>query len=395
MSAAAKLAGFLIALVAVFGVATVAGGAIDPDRGSSSEPAHGAADADANGGDHGADAAADETSDAVHGADSAGGGAVAADAGAHGDDGADADATGAEAGGHADHGASADAVRGLAVAQDGLRLDVVTPELAAGRPGRLAFRILGADGRAVRDFDLEHERRMHVIVARRDLSGFQHLHPRIAADGTWSVPLTIDAAGSYRVFADFATGGEPFTLASDLRVDGDADLTPLPAPATDARSDGGDAVTLSATGRPLRAGREQTLRFAIERDGTPVELQRYLGAGGHLVALREGDLAFLHVHPTGPAPAVGAGGNGKASEPDHTHAPGEEHGDSGASDGAGDSGASDGAGRSRPSSRADAASRGEVEFATTFPTPGRYRLFLQYRVDGRVETVAFTVEVAR
>lgn len=46
----------------------------------------------------------------------------------------------------------------------------------------------------------------------------------------------------------------------------------------------------------LRADGE-ALAFDITRDGKPIETEPYLGAGGHLVALREGDLAFLHVHP--------------------------------------------------------------------------------------------------
>ena len=55
------------------------------------------------------------------------------------------------------------------------------------------------------------------------------------------------------------------------------------------------------------------------------------------MALREGDLAFLHVHPDGD----------------------------------------------------------DVAFATEFPSAGRYRLFLQFRHGGRVHTAAFTREVSR
>ena len=58
----------------------------------------------------------------------------------------------------------------------------------------------------VRDFDVEHTKRMHVIVVRRDMTGFQHLHPTQRADGTWSVPVTLPDAGTYRVFADFSVG---------------------------------------------------------------------------------------------------------------------------------------------------------------------------------------------
>jgi hypothetical protein len=241
------------------------------------------------------------------------------------------------------HGAEAHPVRGLAVAENGLRVVVAGPELRRGETERLSFRIVEEDGETVRDFDVEHEKRMHLIIARRDLTGFQHLHPEQAADGTWSTDVRLNDAGSYRLFADFSHGDEAITLASDLRVDGDADLEDLPAPATTATSDLGYEVRLDAGA--ARAGQPAELRFSIDRNGQPVHTEPYLGAGGHLVALREGDLAFLHVHPT-----------------DHADGEAGGHDDS-------------------------------IGFEATFPTEGRYRLFLQFKSEGRVHTVAFTQEV--
>jgi hypothetical protein len=289
MSVAAKLAGFGAVLAALFVVGALAGGAFDPEAV----------------GDEGAPGMAG------HGAEP--------EAAAHG-------------GGHD----APDPVRGLAVAADGARLELLTPELRRGRAEELRFRIVGDDGAPVRDFDVTHEQRMHLIVVRRDLTGFQHLHPELGADGTWRTPVTLGGGGSYRVLADFARDGEAQTLAADLRVDGPADLRALPAPAPAASTDGYD-VRLDA-GTP-RAGAPATLDFTITRDGARVRTEPYLGAGGHLVALREGDLAFLHVHP-------------------------EEHADG-------------------------------VAFEATFPTAGRYRLFLQFKHAGEVRTVAFTQEVAR
>jgi hypothetical protein len=248
-------------------------------------------------------------------------------------------------GGHDGAAAAGHPVRGLAVAEDGLRLVVVDPELRRGREETLRFRIVGDVGDTVRDFDVSHEKRMHLILARRDLTGFQHLHPRQGADGTWSTTVRLDEAGSYRLFADFSHAGEARTLAGELRVDGSADLKDLPAPTATATSDDGYEVRVDA-GR-VRPGEEADLRFAISNGGVPVHTEPYLGAGGHLVALREGDLAFLHVHPT-------------------------QHGDGGADEGGHDD---------------------SVGFAATFPTEGRYRLFLQFQHEGRVQTVAFTQEV--
>jgi hypothetical protein len=241
-----------------------------------------------------------------------------------------------EPGGHEEagkHGASgADPVRGLAVADDGLRLVVVDPERIRGSSQPLRFQIFGEDG-PLTDFDRAHTKRMHLIVVRRDLTGFQHLHPRMAADGTWSVPLRLDGAGDYRVFADFVHAGEATTLASDLRVDGAADLVGLPAPAAAAVSDGGYRVDVGR--QTVRAAEPVQIHFEVSRGGRPIALKPYLGAAGHLVALREGDLAFLHVHP-------------------------EED---------------------------------RLAFMATFPTAGRYRLFLQFEVGGGIRTVAFTQEV--
>jgi hypothetical protein len=302
MSVPARLAGFAVVLAALFGGGAAAGGLLDPDAPGGRAEAPPAGDRDPDMKDMGADT--------------------------HGET-----ATGGAAG----HGATAKAVRGLAVADDGLRLVVGRPELRRGATERLRFRVVDDQGRAVRDFDVEHTERMHLIVARRDLSGFQHLHPTMRADGTWTTPLRLRDAGSYRVFADFSHGGEATTLAGDLRVDGHADLDAMPAPSATAVSDGGYDVRLDS-GAP-RAGEGRELRFAITKDGRPVHVEPYLGADGHLVALRDGDLAFLHVHP------VEAG-----------------HDDS-------------------------------IGFEATFPTTGRYGLFLQFQHEGRVQTVAFTQEV--
>ena len=148
-------------------------------------------------------------------------------------------------------------MRGLGVSQDGLTLDLARAKATAGRRFQLGFAIRDTEGRIVRRFDVEHTKRMHVIVARRDLTGFQHLHPTQAPDGTWSVATTLDDPGSYRVFADFSTRDTPRTLGADLTVDGQARSRPLPAPARSVTT-GGMKVSLTsgaaAAGRRGRAG---------------------------------------------------------------------------------------------------------------------------------------------
>jgi hypothetical protein len=229
---------------------------------------------------------------------------------------------------------NSETVPGLAVSEDDLTLELDRTTLERDASTPFTFRIVGKDGRPVRDFDIEHTKRMHFIAVRRDLTGFQHLHPKQDRDGTWSVPLRFRDAGSYRVFADFAVNGVKHTLGADVSVDGAAVARPLPKVTSRVDVDG-YRVTLDA-GNP-RAGGESDLSFSVTRDGRPIDVEPYLGARGHLVALREGDLAYLHVHP-------------------------------------------------------DAHS---LSFMAEFPSAGRYRLFLQFQHEGRVHTAAFTQEVTR
>jgi hypothetical protein len=286
MRTAMKLAAFAAVLAVVGGLAAVAGGAIEPGRIGGDETTS----------DHGSDEMTTMTGE---------------------------------------HESTEEAPGGLAVAEAGYRLELGSTEQAVGERRELRFRIVDDAGEPVTDFEVEHGKRLHLIVVRRDLSGFQHLHPEMAADGTWSVPLTIDRPGPYRVYADFVAGGEDLTLGADLTAPGDYEPRSLPAPADVGRVAGYDVRRTTEE--------DGTLDFRVSRDGRPVDdLQPYLGARGHLVVLREGDLAYLHVHP-------------------------EE----------------------------EAADPSAIGFHAELPTAGRYRMFLQFRHDGEVRTAEFTEKAGR
>ncbi|MEU8424234.1 hypothetical protein AB0C15_25520 [Micromonospora sp. NPDC048835] len=207
--------------------------------------------------------------------------------------------------------------------------------------GEFAFQVAGPDGRPVTSYEVAHDKQMHLIVARRDLSGFRHVHPELAPDGTWRVDSPLAGPGQWRAFADFTpTGGEPLTLGVDVTVPGELTERQLPAPTTSATVDG---YTVTLTGAP-QPGRTSSLTLTVSRDGQPVtDLEPYLGAYGHLVALRRGDLAYLHVHPDG--------------------TPGD--------------------GRTRPGPA--------VTFLADVPSAGTYRLYLDFKHGGRVHTAEFTV----
>jgi hypothetical protein len=190
---------------------------------------------------------------------------------------------------------------GLQVSEGGYTFVPVTAP-----DGEFAFQVLGPDRRPVTGFEVQHDQRMHLIAVRRDLSGFRHVHPELDPDGTWRVASPVDAPGSWRLFADFKpTGGEPLTLGVDLHVPGEFEPRPLPAPA---RATTVDGYRVEIAGE-LEPGGSSELTLTVGRNGAPVtDLEPYLGAYGHLVVLRDGDLAYLHVHPdeasASPGPAI-------------------------------------------------------------------------------------------
>jgi hypothetical protein len=109
------------------------------------------------------------------------------------------------------------------------------------------------------------------------------------------VRLTLPEAGFYRLFADFVVDGQSLTLGIDLAAPGDLRIAGPTGPSEIART-GPYHVGLDVAA--LRAGESGALTCTVSMSGTPLrDLEPYLGTLGHLVALREGDLAYLHVHP--------------------------------------------------------------------------------------------------
>ncbi|BDT98184.1 hypothetical protein [Nocardia sputorum] len=246
----------------------------------------------------------------------------------------------AHATGHSHHDASA-VPGGLLITQDGYSLELENTVL---QPGEIdfRFRIIGPDGQPVTDYTPIHDRDLHLIVVRRELTGFWHVHPQLGADGTWSVRLDLPEAGAYRVFTDIAPRdlGRTITLGADLALAGTYAPLPVPTPARITVVDGYEVEL----GGELTTGDGGLLTLTVRKDGAPVtDLQPYLAAFGHLVVIRAGDLAYVHVHPNG--------------EPgDGVTAPGPD-----------------------------------IAFHTAAPGPGTYRLFLDFKHEGTVRTAAFTL----
>jgi hypothetical protein len=308
MNTAVRITAFAAALAATFGTAYAVGTGVDP-------------------------VVSQEEQSADHG----GHGKSSRDKAGHGHSGEAPEQ--AEAGGSG-HGATPPG--GLQISEAGYTLDLRTDRIEAKKRQELRFTIEDGSGKTVTAFKPEHDKELHLIVASRDLTVYRHLHPTRATDGTWTTPVDLPEAGSYRVFADFtpaAKAARSLTLGADLAVSGTYEPQKLPAHRATAKV-GDYEVTLD--GR-LRPGAQAELTLEVSKDGKPVrDLQPYLGAYGHLVALRDGDLAYLHVHPNG--------------EP------------------------GDGVTRPGPA----------ISFSATAPSTGAYRLFLDFKHDGKVHTAAFT-----
>lgn len=306
MSAPARIAAFAALLAVVFATAAFAGSRFDVDVERDAGESH-----RDNAGEH-----ADE-----------------GDAHPSGGDGEQAERAAAESASESD-------LLGLASAAEGYRLVLDATVIPRGPRRDLSFRILDRAGQPVRDFDLVHERRMHLILVRRDFHSYQHLHPRLRPDGRWVVKVDASEPGPYRAFADFSVAGVATTLSTDFFVPGRFE----PQPRRDAGdvSGAGEGYEVAIDARHSSSG-QASIAFSVRREGDEVEaLEPYLGADGHLVALREGDLAYLHTHPEDrPEEAVGV-----------------------------------------------------ASFTVEYPSPGRYRVYFQFKHRGEVRTAAFTQEIS-
>ncbi len=224
----------------------------------------------------------------------------------------------------------------------GLRLADVRGPDGTG-PGELSFRILDSDGTVLTRYDEEQTKLLHLYLVRADYQGFRHLHPTLSPDGTWRARTDLAEPGDYRLIAEFVPStrkdGAHVVLGTSLSLAGGWQAQDVPSDR--AGTDGVVSVQLPSS---VGAGFEQTLDVTVS-DGhrQVVNLGSYLGAWAHLTGFEVNTGAFVHAHPIGEPVATAAGS--------------------------------------------------VLTFHTTFATPGRYRLFVQVRVDGFVHTIPVTLSV--
>ncbi|MFD2613410.1 hypothetical protein [Paenibacillus gansuensis] len=213
----------------------------------------------------------------------------------------------------------------------------------SGEETEISVRLEDSQGKPMDDYDINHEKKMHLIVVSKDLSYFNHVHPEYKGDGTFAVQLNFPNGGEYKLIADFIPSGmSAMTLSHWVTVEGKhAAGSKLQPDKVLAKEINGKQITLTME-KPT-AGMETVLKFYLTDAATnePVkDLEPYLGAVGHVVILSQDTEQYLHVHPAD----------------ENTTGP-------------------------------------EAKFATTFPKSGIYKIWGQFQHNGKVYIVPFVVDV--
>ncbi len=234
--------------------------------------------------------------------------------------------------------------------------DTSGKNFAVNIPSAYGFSIVDDEGNIMKNFAITHTKPMHVIVARKDLKYFQHVHPAYdEVNGKFTfTDLTFPADGEYRIFADFAANGGMkdssgmplgITVSEDV-IAGNTSYTKEALGGEERTKSFSDIkTTLSIKPTPPLAGNETILTYTLaDQANAPVkDLETYLGALGHAVVLREGTLDFIHAHPVE-----------DATKPQN----------------------------------------GKVNFMVYFPEAGKYKVFTQFQRAGKVITTEFVITVA-
>lgn len=242
-------------------------------------------------------------------------------------------------GGHAGHGGDTD----QAAADVQATFSFAGGAAKAGERTELTVQVSDPHGKPVNDFQVSHEKLLHLIVVSRDLTYFNHIHPEYKGGGTFTVATTFPAGGDYKLFADFIpTGRSGATLSRWVKIEGKEEAQDaIAADAKLVKEAAGKQVELALGS--TKAKEDVTLTFTI-RDAKTMKgidsLEPYLGAVGHVVILSADAEQYIHVHPL----------DEKAKGP-------------------------------------------KAQFAASFPKSGTYKIWGQFQHKGEVFTVPFVVDV--
>lgn len=177
----------------------------------------------------------------------------------------------------------------------------------AGKPATLKLMIHDANGAMVKNFDVVHDAKVHLIIVRAGLDHFDHIHPDVDAAGNLTVTFTFPTGGTYRVFADHQpAGGKQGTATAEVKVGGASPVAATLTPDVPGKVKG-DGLEAEVSVTNAKAGGEGTIQFTLTDMGKPVkDLLPYMGAMGHLVVVSQDGKEYVHAHPADEKPAKGS-----------------------------------------------------------------------------------------
>jgi|GEM_PF-1763291 YHS domain-containing protein len=234
----------------------------------------------------------------------------------------------------------------------------------AGKPTELVIGVRYAKtGKIVSDFELTHEKLLHLVMTTEDLAWFEHQHPVRDKDGLFRLTWTFPRAGKYRLYTDFTPAdGDNQVKQTTLTVQGNPTKSvPLKPDTQWTRQVGEYEVSLEIQpGVPLVAEKAAVLTYTIrDKAGNLLtDMQPFIGSMGHLMAIHsKGELLHTHVLHGNPQQQTVQEGNITIT-PEMTTTTGPR-----------------------------------FSFKVTLPESGTYRLWAQFMRQNRVLTVPFTVNV--
>jgi hypothetical protein len=236
----------------------------------------------------------------------------------------------------------------------------------------------------------DHNHLMHLfLLGGPGLDRMWHLHPERIEGGAFAEDLPTIPAGHYQVFADIVDkSGYPWTLVGSIDLpqvigkplagdDSSWSGAPLSAAVVDSTIsqllDGG-RIVWQRSAAPLKANVSSEFNFSVQdKDGKPVQdMQPYMGMAGHAEFVRSDFSVFAHIHPAGSVSmaALELAQAGLASDPPRAQDK-----------------------MSMPTPTSSIPLPPEVRFPYGFPQPGDYRIFVQIKRAGQVETGVFDAHV--
>lgn len=224
---------------------------------------------------------------------------------------------------------------------------------SAGQPMTLTLDLSdGSTGLPIEDLTPHHDALLHLVVISADGGFYTHVHPPRVGPGRYAIAIAPDRPGRYSAYAEIQRQDSGTQVISrDFTVGGTAPIIPPRFAGLGPREVDGLQIEVTSSLTPLRAGRQATFTFSFSKAGQPVDdLQPWLGMGGHMIARSADGAIFAHVHAIGPMATNGVVASGVIYGPD-------------------------------------------ISFVYTFPEPGRYQVWGQFRHDGKIVTVPLAVEV--